>query len=351
MTRRPDPGFWRGRDVLVTGHTGFKGSWLVLLLHRLGARVSGLALPAPSGDSTFAHLGAQDLLARHRQGDIRDPGLVAGAVKDANPSIVLHLAAQAVVSEAYADPAATFATNVQGTIHVLEALRGRPGVDAAVVVTSDKVYRNDGSGRPFREGDPLGGEDPYSASKAACEIAVASWIASFGEQLPPVATARAGNVIGGGDFAVNRIVPDLARAERTGVPLVLRRPEATRPFQHVLDVLAGYLLLAEDLAGKPGTARAFNFGPAEPDISVAALIAAYGEARGRPVAWRRADGPVMAEAARLALDSSLARETLRWAPALPGTAGLAATATWYDAWLAGGDVAALARSQLDRVLA
>jgi CDP-glucose 4,6-dehydratase len=208
----PDTAVWRGRRVLVTGHTGFKGAWLALLLHRLGAMVTGIALPPEPGPNAFDLLRIAPLLAADHRADIRDGAALAGLIRTARPELVLHLAAQAFVGRGYAEPTATFATNVDGTIHVLEALRGLPGVAAAVMVTSDKVYRNDGAGRAFREGDPLGGADPYSASKAAAEIAVGSWRASFAVALPPLATARAGNVIGGGDFGAQRLIPDLVRA-------------------------------------------------------------------------------------------------------------------------------------------
>jgi CDP-glucose 4,6-dehydratase len=258
---------------------------------------------------------------------------------------VLHLAAQAFVGRGYAAPAATFATNVDGTIHVLEALRGLPGVAAAVMVTSDKVYRNDGAGRAFREGDALGGADPYSASKAAAEIAVASWRASFAAALPPLATARAGNVIGGGDFGAERLIPDLVRAGMAREPLLLRRPDATRPFQHVLDVLRGYLLLAERLA-TGGAPPALNFGPADGEIRVRDLIAAWGS----PVDWRREEGPLMAEAPRLGLDSSLAAQALGWRPLLSTPEAIAETARWYAAWRDGEDVQAQALATIDRLL-
>ncbi|HEY4250030.1 MAG TPA: NAD-dependent epimerase/dehydratase family protein, partial [Roseomonas sp.] len=195
MTRQPDPGFWRGRRVLLTGHTGFKGAWLALLLERLGATVTGFALPPAPGPAGFTILAPQ---LAHREGDLRDAAALRAAVAAARPQVVLHLAAQALVGRGYREPAATFATNVTGTINLLEALRGQ-GAGAVLVVTSDKVYRNDDSGQAFVESDPLGGQDPYSASKAACEIAVQSWRAGFGAEIGPIATARAGNVIGGGD--------------------------------------------------------------------------------------------------------------------------------------------------------
>ncbi|MHB2169786.1 CDP-glucose 4,6-dehydratase [Alsobacter sp. R-9] len=350
MSRAPDPQAWRGRSVLVTGHTGFKGSWLALLLARLGAQVHGVALEPPPGPSLFALAGVRDRLASHRILDIRDGAALSAAVTEADPEVVFHLAAQALVGVSYRDPAGTFATNVDGTIHLMQALRGRAGCAAALVVTSDKVYRNDGSGRPFREDDPLGGHDPYSASKAACEIAVASWASSFGGELPRIATARAGNVIGGGDFAEDRLIPDLVRADRAGRPLLIRRPDATRPFQHVLDVLLGYVLFAEDLMDRPDAPTALNFGPSEPETSVRDLLRRYGAARGRPVAWEPVPGPVYGEAPRLALDATLARQRLRWQPRLAGDGAVGATAAWYEAWAGGADVARLTHDQIAAVL-
>lgn len=337
VVRRPDPHFWSGRRVLLTGHTGFKGAWAAHMLAALGARVTGFALDPAPGPSAFAALGVASVLAHDRRGDLRAPAAMAEAAEGAE--IVLHLAAQAIVSEGFRDPVATWQTNLGGTLNLLQALRGS-GARAAVIVTSDKVYRNDGS-RAFTEDDPLGGDDPYSASKAACEILVASHRASLAD-LPPLATARAGNVLGGGDFGRDRLVPDLVRAAMAARPLVLRRPESTRPFQHVLDVVAGYLLLAEDLAA--GTAPpAVNFGPAEGELSVTALLELWQAATGTPVAWQRAEGPEMPEKPRLALDSSLARRRLHWAPRFAAAAAVADCARWYHDWRAGADMAAQAR--------
>ena len=348
--RRPDPQAWRGLRVLLTGHTGFKGSWLALMLARLGAQVHGLALDPPSGPTAFRLASVEGVLASSRICDVRNSLALAAAVAEVAPTLVLHLAAQAIVGASYRDPAGTFATNVGGTVNLMESLRGRANCAAMLVVTSDKVYRNDGRGVPFVEDDPLGGHDPYSASKAACEIAVGSWGASFGDSLPRLATARAGNVIGGGDFGEDRLIPDLVRADRAGVPLKIRRPDATRPFQHVLDVLAGYLLFAEDLMARADAPVALNFGPAEPDLVVRDLLERYGAARGRPVAWETIPGPAYGEAPRLALDASRARRRLGWTPALPGAEALAATAQWYEAWSRGDDLAALSAAQVERVL-
>jgi CDP-glucose 4,6-dehydratase len=342
---RPDPRFWRGRRVLLTGHTGFKGAWACRMLAALGAEVTGIALEPEAGPSGFAAMAAAAGLAADHRADIRDAAPLAALVRAARPQIVLHMAAQALVGRGHREPAATFAANVTGTVNLLEAMRGQPGIEAALIVTSDKVYRNEGLGRRFVEGDPLGGEDPYSASKAACEIAVASWRASFGDALPKLATARAGNVIGGGDFGAERIIPDLVRAAMAGEVLMVRRPDATRPFQHVLDVLRGYLLFVERLAA--GTAPpSLNFGPTDGEIRVRDLLDLWGGVR-----WEQVPGPVMPEAPRLALDSTLAGQALGWAPRLDTPRAIAATAGWYAAWRAGADMARASDAAIAEALA
>ena len=342
--RRPDPGFWRGRRVLLTGHTGFKGAWLALMLAQLGAHPIGAALPPDPAPSLFRLL--QPPIADHVI-DITEPDPIAALMQAENPSVVLHLAAQALVPRGFADPAGTFAANLAGTIHVMQAMRDTPGIEAAVMVTTDKVYRNLADGRRFREDDPLGGHDPYSASKAACELAVSSWRASFA--MPPMATARAGNVMGGGDFAPTRLVPDLVRA-RGGAPLVLRHPHATRPWQHVLDVLVGYLLLAENLAA--GTAPdSINFGPDEADeASVLDIIAGFEAAFGTGFSWTQAEA-APPEAARLALDPTLAHNALAWRPRLDRIGCIAATADWYAAWTRGEDMQARSQRAVREALA
>jgi len=345
LVNRPDAAFWRGRRVLVTGHTGFKGGWLGRTLAALGAQVHGVALDPGAGPSGFAAMRVADVLEADHRADIRDAAALARIVRDARPEIVLHLAAQPLVSRGYREPAATFATNVTGTTNLLEALRGAPGIAAALFVTSDKVYRNHDTGRPFVEADPLGGEDPYSASKAAAEIAVASWRASFPRELPPLATARAGNVIGGGDFAEDRIIPDLVRAGLAGRPLVVRRPDATRPFQHVLDVVLGYLLHAQRVATGDAPAS-LNFGPRDGEIRVRDLLAFWGH----DVHWRTTDEPVMDEARRLALDSTLAGTALGWHPTMDTPAAIAATSGWYAAWRAGEDMARATDAAIGRAL-
>jgi CDP-glucose 4,6-dehydratase len=343
--RQPGADFWHGKRVLLTGHTGFKGAWLALLLERLGAEVTGFALAPEAGPSAFVALRPA---ITSRIGDLRDAAAVQAAVQAARPEIVLHLAAQALVGRGYRDPEGTFASNVTGTINLMQALRGA-SAQAALMITSDKVYRNDNQGRAFREDDPLGGHDPYSASKAACEIAVASWRASFGAEIGSMATARAGNVIGGGDFGVERLIPDLVRARIADQALIIRRPDATRPFQHVLDVLRGYLLHAQTLwhgAAPP----ALNFGPRDAEISVRRVLELYGMAAGAPIAWEAAPAPPMEEAQRLALDSSLAMQSLGWAPRHDAASAITATARWYEAWRSGADGRALALAEIEDAL-
>lgn len=336
----PKADFWRGRRVLLTGQTGFKGAWCWAWLKRMGAEVTGLALVPDTEPSLSAILGLGSD-PRSRIGDIRDPAAVAAAVKAARPQVVLHMAAQALVRRSYAEPLETFDVNVNGTLKVLDALRGCADLQACVVVTSDKVYENDGSGRAFAETDQLGGADPYSASKAACEIAVSSFARSFAEALGgPVATARAGNVIGGGDWSADRIVPDLWRAHQAAQPVSLRYPRATRPWQHVLEPLAGYLDFAEALAGGLPE-RALNFGPSEAaPVTVAEVAEAFQRAYGSgATGWTQAPGQHLKEAPALAIDPSRAMAVLPWRPRLAPEEAIAWTAAWYAAYDRGEDMA------------
>jgi len=256
------PSFWRGKRVLLTGHTGFKGSWLALWLNELGAKVTGYALAPPTSPNLFEVARVGETLDSIL-GDIRDPASVDAAFAQSKPEIIFHLAAQPLVSEGYQDPVGTYATNLMGTLNIMQAARHRPELQALVVITTDKCYENAESLHAYIETDPLGGHDPYSSSKACADIAVASWRRSFFSQPEHagVASARAGNVIGGGDWAKNRLVPDMLRAFAVQQPAQLRHIQAVRPWQHVLEPLAGYLLLAEKLCFDKSAATAWNFGP------------------------------------------------------------------------------------------
>ena len=334
--RRVDPAFWAGKRVLLTGHTGFKGGWAALWLAQMGARLTGYALPPADGPSLFA-LADVGRDIDNVFGDIRDQDRLAGVVAQADPEIALHFAAQPLVRHSFAAPVETFATNVMGTVHVLDALRPCRNLHAALVVTTDKVYDNEDTGRAFAEGDRLGGHDPYAASKAAAELVAASYAAAFlGPAGVPVATARGGNVIGGGDFSVDRIVPDVWRALANGEPVTLRHPDATRPWQHVLDCLAGYFLYVEALVRDGATPRALNFGPS-PDtpISVATLVEAMQRALGADHGWIRDAAPRAPEKRLLALDPTLAQNALGWHERIGGAAAVQATAAWYRALAAG----------------
>jgi CDP-glucose 4,6-dehydratase len=334
---------WHGRRVLITGHTGFKGAWLAHWLLARGARVSGLALAPDAHPALFDRL---DLARRmdHALGDIRDPSLVAARVADCAPEVVFHLAAQALVRRSYRAPLETFATNVMGTLHLVEALRPATRPTALVVVTTDKVYQNREWPHAYRETDRLGGHDPYSASKAASEIALDSYRRSFLAGGPVrMAVARAGNVIGGGDRAEDRIIPDIIRAGLAGQRLALRNPHAVRPWQHVLDPLAGYLLLAERLlAGDAAAQDAFNFGPDSADQRrVADLLSAF-QAHW-PLAWDDASDPAAPhEAGLLTLATDKARQTLGWRPRWGFDTAVARTARWYRAVETAGTPAAAA---------
>jgi CDP-glucose 4,6-dehydratase len=326
--------FWRAKRVVLTGHTGFKGAWTALWLERLGAEIVGIALP-PEGDFNLYSLLEPWQRLRSVLLDIRDREGLAAALREADPEIVIHMAAQPIVRRSHRDPVGTFATNVMGTANLLAALEACPRVTAVLVVTSDKVYLNHDRGRPFEEADALGGDDPYSASKAAAELVVRSWRQSFFKGAGPnLATARGGNVIGGGDWGEDRLVPDLIRAGTMGKPLVLRYPNATRPWQFVLDVVRGYLEFAEILATAPREAvpGAINFGPVHAvEVSTGELATRLQAALGWDTAWRRSDEPSIAEKSRLALDSTLAKTRLGWQPRLSVDEALAWIAEWHNA--------------------
>jgi len=326
-------GAYRGRKVLVTGHTGFKGSWLVLWLKALGANVSGIALDPPDSHSHWQQLNLD--IEDYRQ-DICDAEAVAQIIAKTKPEIVFHLAAQPLVRRSYHEPLRTWATNVQGTVHVLEACRQNACVQAVIVVTSDKCYENLGQGRAYREADRLGGHDPYSASKAAVELVASSYRDSFFNQpgLLLLATARAGNVIGGGDWSEDRLIPDLVQAKMSGRVLEIRSPFATRPWQHVLDPLAGYLLLGQRLlSGDRSAASAWNFGPEKEGDSQVLEILQMMKQEWRSLAWHINHEDHVHEAALLNIDSSKAKECLGWLPVWDLKKSVHMCAKWYSRYL------------------
>lgn len=339
--------FWRGRRVLLTGHTGFKGAWMTLWLRAMGAEVTGYAL-APHTDPNLWEIvhGA----SRSVIGDIRDAPRIAEVVTAADPHIVIHMAAQALVRTSYRDPLGTYGTNVMGTAALLQACRSLRHLECVVVVTSDKVYENHGEGRAFEEGDRLGGHDPYSNSKACAELLTMSFRDSFFVDGPPIATARAGNVIGGGDWSEDRLIPDCVRALKSGQSVNLRYPDAVRPWQHVLEPLSGYLTLAQALVTAPKkTPRAVNFGPDPASFcTVSEVVDAFGARfAGRP-GWVRDPAPQPPEAQALTLSSTLAGHALGWHPRLDIRESLSWTADWYLAYAAGENMLAFSEAQIAR---
>ena len=347
-------GFWRGRTVFVTGHMGFKGAWLSYLLSRLGARTLGFGRDDRE-PLLYSGLSIPD--HTHHEGDVADARALSAELGRSGASVVIHLAAQPIVLASYADPLTTFNDNIMGTANLLEAVRHAPEVEACVVVTSDKVYRNNEWAWAYREDEPLGGHDPYSASKAAAEIVTQSMIASFFSKpgTARVASGRAGNVIGGGDWADHRLLPDAARALARGEPLMVRNPYSTRPWQHVLEPLSGYLALAQALVERTGPARpAWNFGPAHEDaLPVSDIADLFVAAWGGAAQWRLApkaeDAPK--EASFLAVDVALARRELGWRPRWRVGEAVARTAAWYRDASQGRDPAALLDRDIDAFLA
>jgi len=347
------PGFWQGRRVFLTGHTGFKGSWLSLLLQELGAEVHGYALEPDTSPSLFEAAGLAQRM-HSRIGDVRDAAALSLALQAAQPDTVLHLAAQAIVSTSYQQPLDTFQTNVLGTANLLEAVRKVPGIRAVVVVTSDKCYENHETGQAYREHEALGGKDPYSASKACTEIVTASWRHAFFSEpgQAVVATARAGNVIGGGDWSQDRLVPDMMRAFARNAAVQLRNPGAVRPWQHVLEPLHGYLLLAQRCTEDASFGAAWNFGPALDDTrSVREIADTLVRLWGPGATWQQqGDNPVK-ESQLLRLDSNKAFELLGWQPVTDIGAGLQLVADWYRRHAAGEDAFTLTREQIRNYLA
>jgi len=345
------PGDWRGRRVLVTGHTGFKGSWLTLWLQRLGASVTGFALAPPTDPNLFETARIGDGIDSII-GDIRDLAAVQAAVDTSKPEVVFHLAAQPLVRLSYDQPVETYATNVMGTVHLLEAARRAGGVKAFVCITTDKCYENREWVWPYRESDPMGGFDPYSSSKGCAELVVSAYRRSYfqGEGALALASVRAGNVIGGGDYALDRLIPDLIRAFECGEAPAIRSPDAVRPWQHVLEALGGYLMIAERLiAGDAGFADAWNFGPSDDDARPVSWI--VDKLRG---AWGGTSetvpfaGAVPHEAGLLRLDISKARALLGWRPSLPLAEALEWIVEWHKAVGEGADPRGITLAQIDR---
>ncbi|GAB6844500.1 CDP-glucose 4,6-dehydratase [Methylorubrum rhodinum] len=348
----PDPAFWAGKSVLLTGHTGFKGAWLSLWLERLGARVTGFGLPPLTRPNLFDRIGFPP--ENSRIGDIRDPQALADAFAVGQPDIVIHMAARALVRPSYLDPVGTFAVNIMGTAHVLEAARAARNLRAVVVVTSDKAYENREWPYAYRETEAMGGHDPYSASKGCAELVTSAYRASFfGEGRHParIASARAGNVVGGGDWSQDRLVPDIVRAFETAESVEIRAPHAIRPWQHVLEPLAGYLRLAECLCGADGDAfaEAWNFGPADEDCRpVSYLVERLSRGWGGNAGWHLSQKTHPHEATYLKVDASKARARLGWDRRLPLDAALDWTAAWYRDAAAGADPRALTEAQIAR---
>jgi CDP-glucose 4,6-dehydratase len=347
-----NPGFWAGRRVLVTGHTGFKGSWLSLWLNSMGARVTGYAL-APSTDPSLFEIAKVGSRIDSVIGDVRDIDAVRACVRRSDPEVVIHMAAQALVRTSYADPVMTYQTNVMGTVNVLEALRDSDSVRSVVVVTTDKCYENREWIWGYRESDPLGGRDPYSSSKACAELVTAAYRSSFfGDSKPAVgiASARAGNVIGGGDWSVDRLVPDVTTGFVNGRAVTIRNPTAIRPWQHVLEPLGGYLLLAERLFEDPAAfSEGWNFGPRDEDAKpVSWLACRLAELWGADASWTSPAGGEVHEAHALKLDCSKARNLLGWTPRLDLDEALSWVVEWYRAHAEGMDAGGVALKQIER---
>lgn len=345
--------FWHGKHVLITGHTGFKGSWLTFWLNELGAKVSGISLAPETSDNAFTALDLEPRCANHFLIDIRNREEVQGAIKSLNPEILFHMAAQPLVRRSYAEPLETYETNVMGTANVLMAARDCASLRSAVIVTTDKCYENREWAWGYRESDALGGHDPYSSSKACAEILTSSFRRSFfavpGRNRIGLASVRAGNVIGGGDWSQDRLIPDLVRSTRTGDTMEIRSPMAIRPWQHVLSPLSGYLSLAEHLFTDPlKYSEAYNFAPADDDcVPVRTLIEMFESSWGKSLPWRISDGPHPHESHFLKLDSSKARADLAWRPQWNLAQALTATAEWYRTYYEiPGAMAALTRRQI-----
>jgi CDP-glucose 4,6-dehydratase len=322
---------WRGRRVLITGHTGFSGAWLALWLRKLGAKVSGYALAPATKPSLYREAKVRKGLAHEAIADVRNAPALKKFFGLVNPEIVLHLAAQSLVRRGYAEPVETFSTNIMGTVNVLEAVRATPGVRAVVIVTTDKCYENRELERGYTEADPLGGSDPYASSKAAAELVTSAYRNSYFKSKTAIGSARAGNIVGGGDWSADRLMTDLIAALKAGKPARLRHPEAVRPWQHVLDALHGYLLLAEALAERGAEfAEPWNFGPPAGDARpVSWIVETVTRLWGGGPRWIRDAGKHPHETTQLRLDAGQARSRLAWQPVLGIEEALAWSVDWY----------------------
>jgi len=336
-----DPAFWAGKRVFLTGHTGFKGSWLSLWLQIMGAKLTGFALTPPTTPALFEEARVADGMTSII-GDIRDREVLARALVDADPEIVIHMAAQPLVRASYDDPVGTYATNVMGTVHLLEAVRAAPSVRAACIVTTDKCYENREWPWGYREDEAMGGHDPYSNSKGCAELVTSAYRRSFfgAGSRTGIASGRAGNVIGGGDWAVDRLIPDILQAFGEGREVLIRNPVATRPWQHVLEPLAGYLVLCQALWDNPEVAAGgWNFGPRDEDARpVEWIVRRMCEIWGEGAKWTRDQGEHPHEANYLKLDISKARAQLGWQPRWTLAEALDRIVTWQRAWLSGADM-------------
>jgi CDP-glucose 4,6-dehydratase len=344
---------WQERRVFVTGHTGFKGSWLALWLNKLGAQIRGYALDPCTQPSLFS-LASVGKVVDDIRGDVRDYAKLEASMMGFRPEVVFHLAAQPLVRSSYSDPVGTYSTNVMGTVNLLEAIRKTPSVRAVVCVTTDKCYQNQGWIWPYRESDPLGGHDPYASSKACAEIISAAYRSSFfpierlHEHHVALATARAGNVIGGGDWSQDRLIPDLVRGFLSGKPVLIRRPNAIRPWQHVLESLKGYMILAQELLSQPARfASAYNFGPSDGDVwPVDRIATKLVGIWGNGASWTCDSVPSVHEDQVLRLDASKARVDLGWQPRLKIETALEWTVAWYRAWNEGVNMAEFTQKQI-----
>lgn len=348
MNAQVKPDFWRGRRVFITGHTGFKGGWLSLWLQSLGAELQGYALEAPTTPNLFGQARVAEGM-RSQIGDVRDLAQLSRTMAAFRPEVVLHLAAQPLVRLSYRDPVETYGTNVMGTVHLLEAARHCDSVRAIVNVTTDKCYDNREWVWGYREGEPMGGHDPYSSSKGCAELVSSAYRASFlAAGQVALATARAGNVIGGGDWAADRLVPDILQAFERGEPVSIRNPHATRPWQHVLEPLSGYLCLAEQLVEQgQAFAEAWNFGPLDGDVQpVQWIVEHLARDWGPGARWAVDAGEHPHEARFLKLDISKARQRLQWQPQWRLATALSQIVAWHQAWLQGQDMQAQCLQQI-----